>query len=132
MLTYPEALQRLLAAATPVTEVRHLPLLAAAGRVLAAPQYATVAVPPQDNSAMDGYALRCADIAAPGVCLPVSQRIPAGSVGQPLRAGSVARIFTGAAIPPGADAVVMQERCELTDAGVQYARSVLCIPEAQA
>lgn len=118
MLTYPEALQRLLAAATPVTEVRHLPLLAAAGRVLAAPQYATVAVPPQDNSAMDGYALRCADIAAPGVCLPVSQRIPAGSVGQPLRAGSVARIFTGAAIPPGADAVVMQERCELTDAGV--------------
>ncbi len=57
---------------------------------------------------MDGYAVRSADCAVPGVELPVSQRIPAGSVGAPL-AISVARIFTGAPIPAGADAVVMQE-----------------------
>ncbi len=118
MLTYPEALERLLSAVLPVDEVRRLPLAAAAGRVLAEAQVATVNVPPLDNSAMDGYALRLADVPAPGVCLPVSQRIPAGSVGQPLEPGSVARIFTGAPVPPGADAVVMQERCEPCAAGV--------------
>jgi molybdopterin molybdotransferase len=69
-------------------------------------------VPPADNSSMDGYALRVADL-TPDRPLPVSQRIPAGSVGQPLEPGTVARIFTGAPIPPGADAVVMQEQCEL-------------------
>lgn len=118
MLTYPEALERLLSAVLPVDEVRRLPLAAAAGRVLAEAQVATVNVPPLDNSAMDGYALRLADVPAPGVCLPVSQRIPAGSVGQPLEPGCVARIFTGAPVPPGADAVVMQERCEPCAAGV--------------
>lgn len=61
---------------------------------------------------MDGYALRCADAATAGAVLPVSQRIPAGVVGPPLAAGSAARIFTGAQIPAGADAVVMQEHCE--------------------
>jgi len=65
-------------------------------------------VPPMDNSAMDGYAVRLADL-QPGKSLPVKQRIMAGSVGQPLAPGSAARIFTGAPIPPGADAVVMQE-----------------------
>lgn len=118
MLTYPEALERLLAMATPVTEIRYLPLLAAAGRVLAQSQFSSVAVPPLDNSAMDGYAVRSADIAAPGVCLPVTQRIPAGSVGHALEPGSAARIFTGAPIPPGADAVVMQEFCEQRENGV--------------
>lgn len=118
MLTYPEALERLLAMATPVTEIRYLPLLAAAGRVLAQSQFSSVAVPPLDNSAMDGYAVRSADIAAPGVCLPVTQRIPAGSVGHALEPGSAARIFTGAPIPPGADAVVMQELCEQRENGV--------------
>jgi molybdopterin molybdotransferase len=75
-------------------------------------QQSTVAVPPLDNSAMDGYAVRVADITAAGVCLPVSQRIPAGTVGTPLQPGTAARIFTGAPIPAGADAVIMQERCE--------------------
>jgi molybdopterin molybdotransferase len=118
MLSYEEALGRLLDAARPVTEIRHQPLLAAAGRVLAMAQTSTVAVPPLDNSGMDGYAVRCADISAPGVCLPVSQRIPAGTVGQPLRPGTVARIFTGAPIPAGADAVVMQEVCVAGEQGV--------------
>jgi molybdopterin molybdotransferase len=67
-----------------------------------------------DNSAMDGYAVRVADVAAPGVKFPVSQRILAGAVGEPLQPGSAARIFTGAPVPPGADAVLMQEYCEAT------------------
>ncbi len=118
MLTYEQALEKLLAAAQPVEEVRHVPLLAAAGRVLAVVQQSGVSVPPLDNSAMDGYAVRTADVTAAGICLPVSQRIPAGTVGVPLQPGSAARIFTGAPIPAGADAVVMQERCEHGEGGV--------------
>ena len=84
----------------------------ALGRVLAADVRSQIDVPPDDNSSMDGYALRAADVAAPGTVLPVSQRIPAGSVGAPLEPGTAARIFTGAQVPAGADAVVMQEQCE--------------------
>ena len=61
---------------------------------------------------MDGYAVRIADLAGAGTLLPVSQRIPAGVVGAPLAPGTAARIFTGAQVPAGADAVVMQEHCE--------------------
>lgn len=118
MLSFEEALDKLLSAATPVEEVRALPLTATAGRVLAVAQASTVAVPPLDNSAMDGYAVRVADITAAGVCLPVSQRIPAGTVGLPLQPGTAARIFTGAPVPVGADAVVMQELCEHGEGGV--------------
>jgi molybdopterin molybdotransferase len=118
MLNYEQALAQLLAAAQPVEEIRRVPLTAAAGRVLASAQQSGVAVPPLANSAMDGYAVRVADIGTAGVCLPVSQRIPAGTVGTPLQAGTAARIFTGAPIPEGADAVIMQERCEHGEAGV--------------
>ncbi len=118
MLSYEEALHHLLAAATPVPEVKWVPLAAARGRILAAAQQSTVTVPPLDNSAMDGYAVCCADILQSGVSLPVAQRIPAGSVGHALTAGTAARIFTGAPVPAGADAVVMQERCEHGDDGV--------------
>lgn len=86
------------------------------GRVLAHDLIAPLQVPPQDNSAMDGYALRCADLAA-GAALPVSQRIAAGSHASALAAMSVARIFTGAPIPADADAVVPQEDCTLQDDG---------------
>ena len=85
--------------------------LQADGRVLAQDVVSDLEVPPQDNSSMDGYALRCSDV-APGRTLPVSQRIPAGSQGTQLQAGTVARIFTGAPIPSGADVVVMQEDCQ--------------------
>jgi molybdopterin molybdotransferase len=78
------------------------------GRVLAEDVVSGLTVPPHDNSSMDGYAVRVADC-VDGAALPVSQRIPAGSVGGPLVAGTAARIFTGAQIPAGADAVVMQE-----------------------
>lgn len=79
------------------------------GRVLAEDLVSPLQVPPQDNSSMDGYAVRTADITAAGVVLPVTQRIPAGHAGHALEPGTCARIFTGAPMPPGADAVVMQE-----------------------
>ena len=72
MLSFEEALGKLLAAAKPVAETRLMPITAAAGRVLAAPQFSTVAAPPLDNSGMDGYAVRCTDVPNAGVCLPVS------------------------------------------------------------
>ena len=118
MLSFEQALEKLLAAARPVEEIRNVPLTAVAGRVLAATQSSTVAVPPLDNSGMDGYAVRTADIPQAGVCLPVSQRIPAGTVGTMLQPGTAARIFTGAPTPAGADAVVMQELCEHGENGV--------------
>ncbi|HRD87570.1 MAG: molybdopterin molybdotransferase MoeA [Candidatus Accumulibacter sp.] len=116
MLSFEEALARLLAAAPAVAEVEALSTRHADRRVLAQAQTATVDAPPLDNSAMDGYAVAVADVPRVGTSLPVTQRIPAGSVGSRLRPGSAARIFTGAPIPPGADAVVMQELCE-HDAG---------------
>jgi len=118
MLSFDEALARLLTSARTVSEVRCLPTLAAAGRVLARAQQATVDAPLLDNSAMDGYALAIADVPRLPSRLPVSQRIPAGSVGTPLQPGTAARIFTGAPIPAGADAVVMQELCEHADDAV--------------
>ena len=81
----------------------------ALGRVLAEGVRSTLDVPPADNTSMDGYALRCADVASAGTLLPISQRIPAGLVGERLQAGTAARIFTGAQVPAGADTVVMQE-----------------------
>ncbi len=107
-----DALAELLSHASPLAATEYVNTFDADGRVLAADLVSALHVPPQDNSAMDGYALRCADVPTPGVVLPVSQRIAAGSNGQPLLPGSVARIFTGAPIPAGADTVVMQEDCE--------------------
>ncbi|HEX7645595.1 MAG TPA: gephyrin-like molybdotransferase Glp [Burkholderiaceae bacterium] len=131
MLSAPEALDLLLAAAKPVGETEHLPIEAANGRVLAEAVESAMNVPPADNTQMDGYAVRAADCAGGVALLPVSQRIPAGVVGQPLAPGSAARIFTGAMIPPGADAVVMQEQCETSESG--DGQPMVCIkhrPEA--
>ena len=111
LLDVDEALERLLAGAYPVAETEAVPTLSAAGRVLSAAQRSTMNVPPMDNSAMDGYALRLADLKGAEPRLRVAQKILAGAVGGPLVAGTAARIFTGAPIPPGADAVVMQEHC---------------------
>jgi molybdopterin molybdotransferase len=118
MLTVQQALDTLLAAARPVAEVERVATLKANGRVLAADQVSTLDVPGFDNTQMDGYAVRAADCASGAASLPVSQRIPAGHVGEPLRPASAARIFTGAFIPEGADAVVMQEQCEAADGNV--------------
>ncbi|MGH8721354.1 MAG: molybdopterin molybdotransferase MoeA [Burkholderiales bacterium] len=111
LLSVDEALEVLLAGARPVAEVEEVPTLESTGRVLARAQRSTMDVPPLDNSAMDGYAVRTADVKAPETKLKVAQRIMAGSVGKALAPGTAARIFTGAPIPPGADAIVMQEFC---------------------
>ncbi|MDN0083127.1 molybdopterin molybdotransferase MoeA [Crenobacter sp. SG2305] len=113
-LSVDQARAWLLERARPLAGSESVELLAAAGRVLAEAVTATLNVPPHDNSAMDGYALRLADF---GQALPVSQRIPAGSVPTPLQAGTIARIFTGAPIPMGADAVIMQEQAEVQEDG---------------
>jgi len=112
LLSVDEALATLLAQARAVSDVEEIPTLEAAGRVLARAQRSTMDVPPMDNSAMDGYAVKVSDLER-NESLKVDQRIMAGSVGKPLAAGTAARIFTGAPIPPGADAVVMQEDCEV-------------------
>ena len=107
------ALALLLKSANPPEQVDILPLAEAQGRVLAEDLSSGINVPPHDNSAMDGYAVNSADLSEQAEKrLPVSQRIPAGKMGTKLQAGSAARIFTGAPIPPGADAVVMQEVCK--------------------
>lgn len=111
-----DALDRVLAAAPAATAAQQVPLLDALGKVLAEDVVSPIDVPLDDNSAMDGYALRAADGAQ---TLPISQRIPAGAVGDVLEPGTAARIFTGAAIPPGADTVVMQENCDAEDGAVQ-------------
>jgi molybdopterin molybdotransferase len=111
MLSVDEALARLLAGAKTVSEVETVPTLAATGRVVARAQASTLNVPPLDNTAMDGYAVRAADCASGTARLRIAQRIAAGAVGKPLEPGSAARIFTGAPIPSGADAVVIQEVC---------------------
>ena len=113
MLSFDDALVALLAGASPVVEVETVPTQEAGGRVLAKDLVSAVAVPPLDNTSMDGYAVRCADVRVSGAMLQVTQRIPAGSVGHTLVAGTAARIFTGAPVPAGADAVVMQEVCSL-------------------
>jgi molybdopterin molybdotransferase len=111
MLSVAEALDFLLAAARPVSEVETVTTLEANGRVLAQAQSSLLHVPPMDNTQMDGYAVRAADCVSGQARLRVSQRIPAGHVGQALEVGTAARIFTGAMLPLGADAVVMQEQC---------------------
>ena len=112
-----DALAAVLAQAQPLPGAAFVDLLQADGRVLAADCIAPLQVPPLDNSAMDGYAVRSAEVAQTGTVLPVSQRIPAGQVGAALQVGTVARIFTGAPLPPGADAIVMQEDCTVLDDG---------------
>jgi molybdopterin molybdotransferase len=111
MLTAQQALDHLLSHAKPVAEIERVPMQATLGRVLAENVNSLVDVPPLDNTAMDGYAVRTADTQNPGSVLKIAQRIPAGSVGTELQVGTAARIFTGAPVPPGADAVVMQEDC---------------------
>ena len=109
LLSVDDALARLLAEAKPVDQIEEVPTLEATSRVLARAQRSTMDVPPMDNSAMDGYAVRLSD----GPKLKFAQKIMAGSVGSRLEPKTAARIFTGAPIPPGADAVIMQEHVEV-------------------
>jgi molybdopterin molybdotransferase len=121
LLSLDQALERLAAgaAAARISDVETVPCFDALGRVLAADVVSVIDVPPADNTSMDGYALRVADVPGAGQVLVVSQRIPAGHVGAALAAGTAARVFTGAQVPAGADAVVMQEQCAAVAGGVR-------------
>jgi len=114
LLSVAEALKFLLKSAVPLSQTETIPTLEANGRVLAASQVSQINVPGMDNSQMDGYAVRAAECASGETRLRVSQRIPAGHVGVALEPGTAARIFTGAMVPQGADAIVMQEACEFS------------------
>lgn len=126
-MTLDEALPQLLAHAHVLTETQSISTFDADGRVLAQDVVSALQVPPQDNSSMDGYALRFADCVKADAVLKVTQRIPAGSHGTTLHAGEAARIFTGAPIPEGADAVVMQEDCEALDGNQVRVKSAVAL-----
>ena len=113
LISVDEAVSRILESGAPVEQSESVGIEQALGHVLAEDVCSSINVPGYDNSAMDGYAVRSADCGEAGARLVVAQRIPAGQVGSHLEAGTAARIFTGAPIPPGADAVVMQEHCDL-------------------
>jgi molybdopterin molybdotransferase len=135
LLSLDDALARLIegSAAHRITHSESVATFDGLGRVLAADVASLLNVPPEDNTSMDGYALRSADVAGAGTVLAVSQRIPAGVVGHALLPGTAARIFTGGQIPAGADAVVMQEQCEAlpaqADAGGLGSVRVNTVPE---
>jgi len=118
MLDFDTAQARLAAAGPTPTRAEPCAVAAARGRILAADVIATCDTPPADNSAMDGYAIRMADY-VPDTVLPVQQRCYAGETPPPLQAGKAIRLFTGSLIPPGAQAVIMQEDCIETEVGVQ-------------
>lgn len=123
LLSIDAALAVIAEATHPVADTETLPLARAKGRVLAEPVAARANVPPFDNAAMDGYALTCAVLQGDGPWdLPVSGRIAAGEGSGRLAPGSAARIFTGAPLPPGADAVVMQEEAERTGDRIRLLR----------
>ena len=111
LISIGEAIECLLASATPLSDIETVMLGDAYGRVLAADQVSPISVPPANNSAMDGYALSFADIAAGKRGFPISQRIPAGTAAEPQQPRTAARVFTGAEMPAGADVVIMQEDC---------------------
>lgn len=118
-----DALAYLLSKAPEITTTETVSLTKTLGRILAEDQRVPADVPPADNSAVDGYALRRQDLQT-GQPLRVSARIAAGEAPQPLTAGTAARIFTGSEIPPGADSVVMQERVEVSGAGISVQAEV--------
>lgn len=112
MLDIESARAAICAAVNTIDNHEKMALGASLGRILADDIVSTIAVPPADNSAMDGYAVNTQDTDTPQTPLKVSQRIPAGMAPPPLSPGTAARIFTGANIPANANAVVIQENCE--------------------
>ena len=128
LMTLDEALGHVLKAASVIPEHQSVPIFEADGRVLVESLVSQLQVPPQDNSSMDGYAIRLEDVPVAGTRLKVTQRIPAGHNGQALQAGEAARIFTGAPVPPGANAVVMQEDTQLDSSTAVPEVAVQVIP----
>jgi molybdopterin molybdotransferase len=111
-----DAINELISKLSATPEIETIALKHALNRILAEDVFASISVPPEDNSAVDGYALHIDSLNVEKT-LPISQRIPAGHPPLPLQSGSAARIFTGAHIPDGADCVVMQENTRLSEDG---------------
>lgn len=126
MLSIRQALDQMLPAFQPLGS-ESVALLECAGRVLAVDVHAADALPAFDHSAMDGYAVRHADV-QPGASLPVTGEVRAGGVPEPLASGAAMRIFTGAPLPPGADTVIIQENTERADSQVR----IKALPRARA
>jgi len=118
------ALNNILNSLPSISEAEQSEIIQSVSRILAADITAPADVPGADNSAMDGYAVNSADLATVPSMLPVSQRIAAGRVGEALESGTAARIFTGAPLPVGADAVVMQENCEVLNDNVTILQTI--------
>ncbi|MBY0361072.1 MAG: molybdopterin molybdotransferase MoeA [Phreatobacter sp.] len=114
LLSVEEALSRVGTGLSPVAETEEVELLDADGRILAGPLVAPVSLPPFFNSAVDGYAVRFADL-TPGAetRLAIGSRVPAGAVAAASRPAEAVRIFTGAPMPEGCDTVFMQEDVRL-------------------
>ncbi len=125
MLSVNEAIDALLGDSKRLVKHETIDLIDASGRTLAGNIIAPIDVPPADNSAMDGYAIRFADGSDPQSGITLSQRVTAGSVAGELEPATAARIFTGAEVPTGADTVVMQEHCEEAGGAVR----ILKLPE---
>lgn len=102
----------------------NLPIADALGKVASADVFSTLAIPPADNSAMDGFAVHADDLSEGTTLLKISQRIPAGAQPGALATNTAARIFTGGVIPIGADAVVIQENCEFDDSNLTILKPV--------
>ncbi|PWQ92963.1 gephyrin-like molybdotransferase Glp [Leucothrix arctica] len=118
LMSVDSALSALESLVVPLLESEVVDLSAGLQRVLANDVYSNLDVPPLANSAMDGYAVTVtAGAPVPREPIEISQRIPAGTIGSALKAGTAARIFTGAPIPEGANAVVMQELCNVDGTG---------------
>lgn len=124
LLDFDDARAKLLDAARAPSQTESLPLIHASGLVLSRPVISPINVPGFDNSAMDGYALSVADFATLPESYPVTQRIAAGQTGEPLGSGSAARIFTGAPVPPGCNAVVPQEHTQALDGQVRVTHPI--------
>lgn len=121
LLAYDDALLQLTSRISALGQSRSLPLKQALGAVLAQTIVSAINVPGCNLSAMDGYAISTSDLSSSGPTrLPVSQRIAAGSAATPLTPGSAARIFTGAPVPAGADAVIMQEQVSLQGESISF------------
>lgn len=125
-----QALEQLLADITPLTEVEQVSIDQAQGRVLSTALVSPIAVPPFANSQMDGYAGRFDELQA-DTFLPVRLRVPAGSSPPALPLGSLARIFTGAPIPAGADTVMMQEDMTTQEQDGQLVAKPTCLPDSK-
>ncbi|HHQ6553029.1 TPA: molybdopterin molybdotransferase MoeA [Serratia fonticola] len=120
LISLEQALEKMLSQIAPLQQSESIALTSAAGRITATPVVSPIDVPPFANSAMDGYAVRLSDLNGNSP-LPVAGKAFAGApFTDTWPANTCVRIMTGAPIPAGADAVIMQEQSEITDAGVRF------------